>query len=163
MHTGTSAQVAALRVQGHSVRAISERTGIPRSTVGDRVVALGSAARPEHVVGRDGRHYRPVREPRDATAEALRQALLDAITRVPTGPTSRDGRDRALPRLLVVDQLRTAARSVADAAPFSDTEREVIGRYLMRIGRGAGLSRAAEGAEGAERPGARRTPTARAP
>lgn len=163
MHTGTSAQVAALRVQGLSVRTISERTGIPRSTVGDHVIALGDAARPEHVIGRDGRRYRPVREPRDVAAEALRQALLDAITSAPTGPTSRDGRARTLPRLLVVDQLRTAARSVVDAAPFSDMEREVIGRYLVRIGRGAGVPGAAEGAESAERPGARRTPTARAP
>ena len=159
--TVDDADLVELRVQGLSVRAISERTGIARSTVADRVVALGEAARPEHVIGRDGRRYRPVREPRDAAAEALRHELLDVITRGRTGPTSRDGRDRTLPRLLVVDQLRTAARSVEDAAPFSDTEREVIGRYLMRIGRGAGLP-APEGAESGEPSDARRTPTARA-
>ncbi len=121
---GGRALVARLRAQGLSIRAISERTGIPRSTVGDHVIALGETARPEHVVGRDGRRYRPVREPRDHVAEVLRQELLDTIA---SGRAAcpRDRGDRTLQRLLVVDQLRMVARSVVDAAPFSDTERDV--------------------------------------
>ena len=131
----------------------------PASTFADRVVMLGETARPEHVVGRDGRRYRPVRGPRDPVAESLRQELLDTIaTGRPACP--RDPGDRTLQRLLVVDQLRMVARSVVDAAPFSDTERDVIGRYLLRIGRGAGLP-ATAGAESGEPSDARRARRAR--
>jgi hypothetical protein len=157
---GGRALVARLRAQGLSIRGISERTGISRSTVADRVVMLGETARPEHVVGRDGRRYRLVREPRDHVAEVLRQELLDTIA---TGRAAcqRERGDRTLQRLLVVDQLRMVALSVVDAAPFSDTERDVLGRYLLRIGRGAGLP-ATAGAERGEPSDARRARTARA-
>jgi len=125
---GTADGIAELRAQGLSVRAISERTGIPRSTVADRLARLPHAA-PGQVTGRDGRRYPAVRctdddEDHDPT---------------PAVPRSTDPRERELARILLLQDLRSARRLVADAMPLSDEDRARIGRDLRAIARRAGV------------------------
>ena len=125
---GTAGSVAELRAQGLSVRAISERTGIPRSTVADQLAGLPDAP-PERVTGRDGRHYRAVRRSSDGPE-------------VPVTPTSdrRGSRvDGGLARALLLDQLRMARWLSADADPLTDEDRARIARDLRAVARRTGV------------------------
>ena len=66
--------IAGIVGESAAIRGISERTGISRSTVADRVVMLGETARPEHVVGRDGQQVVDrLAEPRVHVAQLLRR------------------------------------------------------------------------------------------
>ena len=125
---GTAGSVAVLRAQGLSVRAISDRTGIPRSTVADRLAGMPDAS-PERVTGRDGRRYRAVRRSSDGSE-------------TPVSPTSdrRGSRlDGGLARALLLDQLRMARWLAADADPLTDEDRARIARDLRAIARRTGM------------------------
>ena len=125
---GTALSVAELRAQGLSVRTIAERTGIPRSTVADRLAGLPDAP-PERVTGRDGRHYPAVRRSPDGSE-------------APVTPTSdhRGSRlDGGLARALLLDQLRMARGLSADADPLTDEDRARIARDLRAIARRTGV------------------------
>jgi ParB-like chromosome segregation protein Spo0J len=69
------ALVLELRQRGLSIRWISERTGIPRSTVARQTAGVPDGT-PDRVTGLDGKHYTAVRRPalHDEYAEALRLA-----------------------------------------------------------------------------------------
>ena len=105
---GTAGSVAELRAQGLSVRAISERTGIPRSTVADRVARLPDAV-PKQVTGRDGRHYRAVLRSSDGSEAPV----------TPTSDRRGSRLDGGLARALLLDQLRMARWLSADADPLT--------------------------------------------
>ena len=123
-------RIAALRAQGLSIRAISDRTGIPRSTVAERLARVRDAM-PVRIVGRDGRRYLGVRDPRldePATAEATGQdapGLVDP--------------DRELRRLLLLGYLRQARDLVPDVVPLAEHDRLRIALDLAAITRIAGV------------------------
>jgi hypothetical protein len=123
-----AALIAELRAQGFSIRAISERTGLPRSTVADRV-ALVRDAMPIRIVGRDGRRYLAVRDPR-----------LDepAAGSPPGAPTEADA-GRGLRRLLFLGYLRQARDLVPDVVPLAEHDRLRITLDLAAIARLAGV------------------------
>ena len=136
-HAGTvrltddpAARIAELRAQGLSVRAISERTGIPRSTVADHVAPITDAM-PVRIVGRDGRRYLAVRDPRldePALGEAIGQ---DAPRLADPG--------RELHRLLLLGHLRQARDLVPDVVPLAEHDRLRIALDLVAITRIAGV------------------------
>jgi hypothetical protein len=120
--------IAELRAQGLSVRAISERTGIPRSTVADRVARVRDAM-PIRIVGRDGRRYLAVRDPRlDEPAAG-------------SSPGEATGADpgRELRRLLLLRYLRQARDLVPDVVPLTEHDRFRIALDLAAITRVAGV------------------------
>lgn len=120
----TRPQVADLRAQGLSVRAISERTGIPRSTVADHVAALRGEG-PEWITGRDGRLYPAVWAPAGPPPPARERARGGTI-------------DRELARMLLLDHLRLARLLVRDAVPLSDDDRRRLARDLHAVARTVG-------------------------
>ncbi len=122
---GTAARgIAELRAEGLSVRAISERTDIPRSTVADRLAGLPDAP-PARVTGRDGRRYRAVRRSSDGSEAPM----------MPTGDRRGSRLDGGLARALFLDQLRMARWLSADADPLTDEDRARIVRDLQAIAR----------------------------
>jgi hypothetical protein len=129
-------RIAELRAQGLSVRAISERTGIPRSTVADHVArARVRDAMPVRIVGRDGRRYLAVRDPRldeapagSSPGEAIGQ---DAPSLADTG--------RELHRLLLLGSVRQARDLVPDVVPLTEHDRLRIALDLAAIARIAGV------------------------
>ena len=131
---GTAGSVAELWVQGLSVRAISEHTGIPRSTVADRLARVRDAM-PVRIVGRDGRRYLAIRDPR----------LDDPATG--SSPSEATGSDapglvdpvRELRRLLLLGSLRQARDIVPDVAPLAEHDRLRIALDLAAITRIAGV------------------------
>jgi hypothetical protein len=123
-----AALIAELRAQSLSIRAISERTGIPRSTVADHVARVKDAM-PVRVVGRDGRRYLAVRDPR-----------LDEPS-AGSSPGEATGADpgRELRRLLLLGYLRQARDLVADVVPLTEHDRLRIALDLAAITRVAGV------------------------
>ncbi len=131
---GTATSVAELRAQGLSIRAISERTGIPRSTVADRV-ALVSDAMPIRIQGRDGRRYLAVRDPRldEPAAGSSHGGALDQ-----DAPRRADP-GRELRRLLLFGSLRQARDLLPDILPIAEHDRLRIALDLAAIARRAGV------------------------
>jgi hypothetical protein len=130
-----ASQVAALRAQGASIRAISERTGIPRSTVADRL-AQSRDAMPIKIVGRDGRRYLAVRDPRlddPAPPEAPVAGLSGHGASVDLDP------ERELRRLLLLTNLRQARDLVPDVVPLAEHDRLRIALDLAALARIAGV------------------------
>jgi hypothetical protein len=127
-------RIAALRAQGLSIRAISERTGIPRSTVADGV-ARDKDAVPVRIVGRDGRRYLAVRDPR------LDEPAAGPLHTEATGPDApglvESGRE--LRRLLLLGSLRQARDLVPDVVPLDEHDRLRIALDLAAITRIAGV------------------------
>lgn len=126
--TDDAATIAELRAQGLSVRTISERTGIPRSTVADRLARLPDAV-PERVTGRDGRRYRALRWSPDGSEASV----------MPANDRRGPRLDGGLARALLLDQLRFARHLAADAEPLSDGDRGRIVRDLRAIARRTGV------------------------
>lgn len=129
----TGAFVASLRAQGLSIRAISERTGLPRSTVADHVARAREAA-PVRIVGRDGRRYLAVRDPR----------LGEPTPPMPGGDDSQDVSRPADPshelrRLLLLGSLRQARDLLPDVLPLAEHDRLRIALDLAAITRIAGV------------------------
>jgi len=122
-----AARIAELRAQGLSVRAISERTGLPRSTVADRVARLRDAM-PVRIVGRDGRRYLAVRDPR-----------LDEPAPGSPGEATDADPGRELRRLLLLGSLRQARDLVPDVVPLAEHDRLRIALDLVAITRIAGV------------------------
>lgn len=126
-------QVRPLRAQGLSIRTISERTGIARSTVADRLAHVRDAM-PVRIVGRDGRRYLAVRDPR-----------LDEPDAGPPFPSlgghgaSADPASRELRRLVLLDQLRQARGLLPDVVPLTEHDRLRIALDLAAITRIAGI------------------------
>jgi hypothetical protein len=130
---GTARNVAELRAQGLSVRAISERTGLARSTVADRVARARDAA-PVRILGRDGRRYLAVRDPR----------LEEPVPLVAGGIVSPDAPSpadpgRELRRLLLLGSLRQARGLIPDLVPLAEHDRHRIALDLATIARIAGV------------------------
>jgi hypothetical protein len=126
--TNDAGSIAELRAQGLSIRAISEWTGLPRSTVADHVARV-RAAMPIRIVGRDGRHYLAVRDPRlDEPAAG-------------SSPGEATGADpgRELRRLLLLGYLRQARDLVPDVVPLTEHDRLRIALDLAAITRVAGV------------------------
>jgi hypothetical protein len=131
-----SAVIAELRAQGLSLRVISERTGIPRSTVADRVARVRDAM-PIRIVGRDGRRYLAVRDPR----------LDEPAAGSPEEATGQDAPSLAEPgrelrRLLLLGQLRQARDLVPDVVPLAEHDRLRIALDLAAITRLAAVREA---------------------
>ena len=127
------ALVSDLRAQGLSIRAISERTGLPRSTVAERLAPVRDAM-PVRIVGRDGRRYLAVRDPRlDEPAPPMPAEATgpDALTLADPG--------RELRRLLLLGSLRQARDIVPDVAPLAEHDRLRIALDLAAITRIAGV------------------------
>ena len=127
---GAVDSVADLRAQGLSIRAISERTGLPRSTVAERLARVREAM-PVRILGLDGRQYLAVRDPRldeTATDEAIAE---DARNFADPG--------RELRRLLLLGSLRQARDIVPDVAPLAEHDRLRIALDLAAITRVAGV------------------------
>jgi hypothetical protein len=123
--------VASLRSQGLSIRAISERTGIPRSTVADRVARVRDVM-PIRVVGQDGRRYLAVRDPRlDEPASSDRP---DAVMNSHGTPGGVDP-SVELRRLLLHAHLRQARDLLADVVPLAEHDRLRIALDLAAITR----------------------------
>lgn len=127
---GAADSVVALRTQGLSIRTISERTGLPRSTVADRVARNGDAM-PVRIVGRDGRRYLAIRDPR----------LNEPATGSSPGPDAPGLVDpsRELQRLLLLGSLRQARELLPDILPLADHDRLRIALDLAAITRIAGV------------------------
>jgi hypothetical protein len=126
--------VESLRAQGLSIRAISERTGLPRSTVADRIARVRDAM-PIRIAGLDGRRYLAVRDPR-----------LDepAAGSGPAGMTDHDGPGladpgRELRRLLLLGNLRQARDLLPDILPLAEHDRLRVALDLAAITRIAGV------------------------
>jgi hypothetical protein len=147
---GTAEGVAELREQGLSIRAISERTGIPRSTVADGV-ARDRDAVPVRIVGRDGRRYLAVRDPR------LDEPAAGPLHMEGTGPDAASLADpgRELRRLLLLGSLRQARDLVPDVVPLAEHDRLRIALDLAAITRIAGVR---DGDEARARTTRRRVP-----
>ena len=128
-------RIAELRAQGLSIRSISERTGIPRSTVADHVARVRDAM-PLRVVGRDGRRYLAVRDPR-LDEPASSEAPL-ALMSSHGAPTEADP-GRELHRLLLLAYLRQARELVPDVVPLAEHDRVRIALDLAAIARVAGV------------------------
>jgi hypothetical protein len=126
--------VAALRAQGLSIRAISERTGLPRSTVTDHVAGIKDAM-PVRIVGRDGRRYLAVRDPR-LDQPSARSSPADATDPDAPGLVAPD---RELRRLLLFESLRQARDLVPDVVPLVEHDRLRIALDLAAITRIAGV------------------------
>jgi hypothetical protein len=127
----TPGVIAELRSQGLSIRAISDRTGLPRSTVADRVARVRHAM-PTRIVGRDGRRYLAVRDPR-LDAPASSEAPL-AVMGSQGAPTDADP-GRELRRLLLLGHLRQARDLVPDVVPLAEHDRLRIALDLAAIAR----------------------------
>jgi hypothetical protein len=127
--------VGSLRAQGLSIRAISERTGIPRSTVADRVARIRDVM-PIRIVGQDGRRYLAVRDPR--LDEPASSAVPDAIMNSHAAPTGADP-SLELRRLLLLGHLRQARDLVADLVPLAEHDRLRIALDLAAITRMAAV------------------------
>jgi len=123
--------VASLRSRGLSIRAISERTGIPRSTVADRVARVREAM-PTRIAGRDGRRYLAVRDPRldEPGSVEVPEAVFDSHA----APIGADP-GVELRRLLLLGHLRQARDLVADVVPLSQHDRLRIALDLAAISR----------------------------
>jgi hypothetical protein len=130
--------VASFRSQGLSIRAISERTGIPRSTVADRVARVREAM-PIRIVGRDGRRYLAVRDPRlgeQASSEVPEPVMNSHGTPGGVDPSVE------LRRLLLHAHLRQARDLLADVVPLAEHDRLRIALDLAAIAR---IARVREG------------------
>jgi hypothetical protein len=119
----TRSPIAALRAQGLSVRAISERTGIPRSTVADHVGELGTKV-PRRITGRDGRRYPAVWAP--ARPKPARESVRESSISPQTALT-----------LLKID-LRNARGLALDVRSLSAEDRAQISRDLRAIAKRCG-------------------------
>jgi hypothetical protein len=130
--SGADGGVVELRAQGPSIRAISERTGIPRSTIADHLVRAQDAA-PVRIVGRDGRRYLAVRDPR------LNEPAPSS--RVPGAEDARTDADpgHELRRLLLLESLRQARALLPDLVPVAEHDRLRIALDLAAITRIAGV------------------------
>jgi hypothetical protein len=128
------ALVARLRAEGLSIRTISERTGIPRSTVADHVLALGDRM-PTAILGRDGRRYPAVR---DAGVDEPARMSQDPDVRS-EGASPVPGPERVLRHLLLVENLRRAHALLADVGPPTGPDRALIARELRAIANLAGI------------------------
>jgi hypothetical protein len=120
------------------VRAISERTGIPRSTVADRVARVRDAM-PVLIVGRDGRRYLAVRDPRidePASSEAPLAVMssYEAPTEADPGPGLR--------RHLCPRSLRQPRDLGPDVVPLAEHDRLRITLDLAAIARLAAVREA---------------------
>jgi hypothetical protein len=124
--------VAELRAQGLSIRAISEWTGLPRSTVADRMVRLGDAT-PVRIVGRDGRRYLAVRDPRLNEPAPMSGEAATQDARTDAGP------GQELRRLLLLGSLRHARALLPDLVPLAEHDRLRIALDLAAITRIAGV------------------------
>ncbi len=133
MTVGDAALVE-LRAEGLSVRAISERTGLPRSTVADRLAQLPLAS-PVRILGRDGRRYLAVRDPR---LDEPTTVSSPADATVPDAPGPIDP-GRQLRRLLLLGSLRQARDLVSDVVPLVEHDRLRIAFDLAAIARIAGV------------------------
>lgn len=129
-----AARVAELRAQGLSIRSISERTGIPRSTVADHVARVRDAM-PVRVVGRDGRRYLAVRDPR--LDEPAAGSSRGEVTGADAPRLADPGRE--LRRLLLLGYLRQARDLVPDVVPLTEHDRLRIALDLAAIARIAGV------------------------
>jgi hypothetical protein len=127
-------RIASLRAQGLSIRAISERTGIPRSTVADRVAQVRDAM-PIRIPGRDGHRYLAVRDPR------LDEPAAGTSPGEATGPDAPGLVDpgRELRRLLLLAYLRQARDVLPDVLPLAEHDRLRIALDLAAISRLAGV------------------------
>ena len=121
-------RIAELRAQGLSVRAISECTGIPRSTVADHVARVRDVM-PVRVVGRDGRRCLAVRDPR----------LDEPAAGSSPGEATDTDPGRELRRLLLLGYLRQARDLVPDVVPLAERDRLRIALDLAAITRIAGV------------------------
>lgn len=132
--TGSTDRVAELRAQGLSIRAISERTGLPRSTVADHLARARDTA-PVRIVGRDGRRYLAVRDPRLGEPVASGAPLVAT-----TGPDPYpDPAGREMRRLLLHASLRQARDLLPDILPLAEHDRLRIALDLAAIARLAGV------------------------
>lgn len=132
---GTAADsIAELRAQGLSIRAISERTGLPRSTIAERL-ARARNAMPVRIVGRDGRRYLAIRDPR------LYDPATGSSPSDGTGPDAPGLIDpgRELRRLLLLGSLRQARDLIPDLVPLAEHDRLRIALDLAAITRMAGV------------------------
>jgi hypothetical protein len=130
---GTAASVAELRAQGLSIRAISERTGLPRSTVADRLAHAGDTM-PVRIVGRDGRRYLAIRDPKlDGPADGESSADSPGPAS-PSDPTARE-----LRRMLLLQSVRQARDLLPDLLPLAEHDRLRIALDLAAITRIAGV------------------------
>ncbi|MFN8520280.1 MAG: hypothetical protein U0667_13000 [Chloroflexota bacterium] len=131
---GDLALVAELRTQGLSIRAIAERTGLPRSTVADHVARVRDST-PVRIVGRDGRRYLAIRDPR------LDEPTTGSSPAEATGPDAPGlaDPDRELRRLLLLGSLRQARDLVPDVVPLAEHDRLRIALDLAAITRIAGV------------------------
>jgi hypothetical protein len=132
-----TALIAELRAQGFSIRAISERTGLPRSTVADRVARTRDVV-PIRIVGRDGRRYLAVRDPR--LDEPVSSSLPAEATGQDASSLAEPGRE--LRRLLLLGQLRQARDLVPDVVPLAEHDRLRIALDLAAITRLAAVREA---------------------
>ncbi len=80
--------VAALRAQGHSLRAIAGAVGVSKSQVADDVAQVSTTGHlPPEVIGKDGKKY-PARKPTIVAATNEREAekAQEVLTAVDSGP-----------------------------------------------------------------------------
>jgi hypothetical protein len=118
----TQSPIAELRSRGLSIRAISERTGIPRSTVADHLATLGVKA-PRRITGRDGRRYPAVWTPAHLKpARAERQSSISPATAL----------------TLLQNNLRNARGFALDVRSLSPEDRTRISRDLRAIAKRCG-------------------------
>jgi hypothetical protein len=125
--------VVELRAQGLSIRAISERTGLPRSTVADHLARVRDST-PVRIVGRDGRRYLAVRDPR----------LGEPMPPMPGGDGRQDALSpadpsRELRRLLLLASIRQARDLLPDILPLAEHDRLRVALDLAAIARIAGV------------------------
>ena len=111
--------VADLRKRGLSVRWISEKTGIPKSTV-HRYSQRVPGGTPEYIGGRDGKRYRATRP--DDPLDNWRQELRDVV---------------GYPVAVSVDELREQIKSDPFLESWTDWNWEIFDHtmYLMYLGR----------------------------
>jgi hypothetical protein len=112
-----------LRSQGLSIRAISERTGVGRSTVADHLATLGVKA-PRRITGRDGRRYPAAWAP--ARPKPARESVRESSISPETALT-----------LLKID-LRNARGLARDVRTLSAEDRAQISRDLRAIAKRCG-------------------------
>jgi lambda repressor-like predicted transcriptional regulator len=119
----TQSLIAELRSRGLSIRAISERTGIGRSTVADYLATLGVKA-PRRITGRDGRRYPAVWAP--TRPKPARESVRESSISPETALT-----------LLKLD-LRNARGLALDVRSLSAEDRARISRDLRAIAKRCG-------------------------
>jgi hypothetical protein len=120
---GTRALVAELRSQGLSIRAISERTGIGRSTVADHLATLGVRA-PPRITGRDGRRYPAFWAP--------------ARPKRGRGPSRESNIPQRMALTLLMSNLQNARGLALDVQSLSAEDRARICRDLRAIAKRVG-------------------------